>query len=779
MKDLRISKREIIYPDHKSASEITSGLLHGFYHKGTLRVNSYSFPFVGYVGSESINGEEIAICDRVNMNRAFNGDIVAVELLPQCQQTEENVNDDEDDEDDVHMVPGTVDEAKACDVSRRPFGRVVGIIKRNWRHYCGSLKPSSLSIENGGTPQAFFISKDRRIPMICIQGGNLEKLLNKRIIVEVDSWDCSSKYPCGHHVRTIGEIGEIEVETEVILIENDINSTKFSLQALACLPPYPWSLSLEELANPHREDLRHLRVFSVDQHGCKDIDDALHCSLLPNGNFDVGVHIADVTNFVHPGTPLDKEAAQRGTCVYLVDRKIDMLPKILIEGICSLQPCVERFTFSFILTLTPDANIVSTRFTKSTIKSCAALSYVEAQALMDDSRKIDPLITDLRNLNSLAKLMRQRQIDGGALTFNSTEVKFQMDTETRDPLDIEASQMIEEFMLACNFFVVKKILKHFPSCSLLRHQPTPTKEMLEPLHRMATTVGLDLDISSPKALMDSIDHVIGVDPNCKKQMKILATRCMTKVIYSWSGDMKPTEFHHFGLVAPLYTHFTSPMRRYADIIVHRLLAAALEASKLPEIFLVSSQRTEIVNNLNNRQIKAKMANRASNYLQKVIYFKKRPMDTEARIIKIKPYGFIVFVRGFDIEGFICLKSRGSKGEEWILDEAHQRLSKKGTNISYCLLQMFDKEDFYKFIADTLHHIPVRVQKKGENTQLCLKEKLDASSNLILNFIHGEVRNTKKESSKVFAIDLSIHFVEVGHEEEKEKEKKILVKCQHI
>ncbi|PKU61684.1 exosome complex exonuclease DIS3/RRP44 [Dendrobium catenatum] len=127
--------------------------------------------------------------------------------------------------------------------------------------------------------------------MICIQGGNLEKLLNKRIIVEVDSWDCSSKYPCGHHVETIGEIGEIEVENEVILIENDINSTKFSLKALACLPPYPWSLSPEELANPHREDLRHLRVFSVDRLGCKDIDDALHCSLLPNGNFEVGVRI--------------------------------------------------------------------------------------------------------------------------------------------------------------------------------------------------------------------------------------------------------------------------------------------------------------------------------------------------------------------------------------------------------------------------------------------------------------------------------------------------------
>ncbi|KAH0470676.1 hypothetical protein IEQ34_000399 [Dendrobium chrysotoxum] len=808
LNDLKLSKREVIYPEHKSASDITSGLLHGFYHKGRLRVNRYSLPFVGYVGSESI-GDEIVICDTVNMNRAFNGDIVAVELLPQCQRTEEKSLI-------VENVNGNVDEAtrnaniaKACagstpTVSSRSFGRVIGIIKRNWSFYCGSLKPSSLSIENDGTPHAFFIPKDRRIPMICIQGGHLEKLLNKRIIVAVDSWDCSSRYPCGHYVRTIGEIGEREVENEIILIENDINSRAFSVQALACLPPHPWSLSSEGLANPHREDLRYLRVFSVDRPGCKDIDDALHCSHLPNGNFEVGVHIADVTNFVHPGTPLDEEAAQRGTSVYLVDKRIDMLPKLLIEDICSLRPGVERFSFSVILTMTSDAKIISTRYTKSTIKSCAALSYVEAQARMDDSRMIDPLTTDLRNLNSLAKLMRQRRIERGALTFDSTEVKFLMDTETNDPLDIgiypirETDHMIEEFMLACNFSVAEKILKHFPSCSLLRHQPAPTKEMLEPLHRMAAAVGLDLDISSSKALMDSLDHVVGVDPDCKKLIKILATRCMTKAVYSWSGDMNPTEFHHYGLAAPLYTHFTSPMRRYTDIIVHRLLAAALEISKLPEIFLDSLRLTEMENNLNYRQINAKMANRASIYLYKVIYFKKRPMDTEARIIKIKPYGFIVFVPRFDIEGLICLTSRGSRGEEWILDEAHQRLSKKGTDISYSALQMVivkpmlvhkvDKEDFYKSIVDTLHHIPVTMQKKGvsttcsirecnvhieeklaeeqsfighsmpskefqqlsfdtqefrnnhlrfENTKLYLEEKLDASSNLILNFIHVE------------------------------------------
>ncbi|GMP89972.1 hypothetical protein CsSME_00041314 [Camellia sinensis var. sinensis] len=196
--------------------------------------------------------------------------------------------------------------------------------------------------------------------------------------------------------------------------------------------------------------------------GCKDIDDALH-----NGNFEVGVQeaallkgvsvkveppregglsnfanlstlttnlqvcdIADVTNFVHPGTPLDDEATQRGTSVYLVERQIDMLPKPLTEA------NVERLAFSVIWEMTPEAKIISTRFTKSVIKSCAALSYVEAQARMDDSHLMDPLTTDLRNMNVLAKVMRQRRIDRGALTLASAEVKFQIDTETHDPLDI-------------------------------------------------------------------------------------------------------------------------------------------------------------------------------------------------------------------------------------------------------------------------------------------------------------------------------------------------------
>uniref|UniRef100_A0A0E0K8A5 Uncharacterized protein n=1 Tax=Oryza punctata TaxID=4537 RepID=A0A0E0K8A5_ORYPU len=648
VEDLRPSKKK-----HKPMSEITAGLRCGIYHQGKIRVNRYN-PFEAYVGSESI-GDEIVIHGRSNMNRAFDGDIVAVELLPQDQWHESKsfiADDDEDEEEDVHLAPNSADDAprkanptqstaasSADSVSSRPVGRVVGIIKRNWNSYCGSLEPMPMPAGSGGVAHALFVSKDRRIPKIRIQTRQLGNLLDKRIIVAVDSWDVLSRYPSGHYV---------------VLIENDINTRPFSTQVLACLPPLPWTLSPEDLANPNRQDIRHVRVFSVDPPGCRDIDDALHCTPLPNGNFEVGVHIADVTNFVHPGTPLDEEASQRGTSVYLVGQRIDMLPKPLTEDVCSLRADVERLAFSVIWEMTPHADIISTRYTKSVIKSCAAMSYVEAQARMDDSRLVDPLTVDLRNLNSLAKIMRHRRCERGALTLASAEVKFEIDSETHDPLDIgiyqirEANQMIEEFMLAANISVAEKILKHFPLCSLLRRHPSPTKEMLEPLLRTASSVGLNLDVSSSKALAESLDNAKNDDPYFNKLIRILATRCMTQIC--------------------------------------RLLAAALEIAKLPPLFQDGPQLTGVADNLNYRHRNAQMASRASVELHTLIYFRTRPMDTEARIVKIKANGFIVFVPKFGIEGPIYLTPKGDKGGDWIVDEVHQRVTKPGTNVSYAVLQ---------------------------------------------------------------------------------------------
>ncbi|KAG6546222.1 hypothetical protein Mapa_012260 [Marchantia paleacea] len=684
--DNRPSKKKVIYPEHKLMSEITSGLHKGIYHQGKLRVNRYN-GFEATVSTESL-GQEILIHGRLDMNRGFDGDVVAVELLPEEQWQESSLGkiiedvDEDESEEPVGLVPGSADqlpELIETGPAARPRGRVIGIIKRNWRQYCGSLEPVENTSSAGGRVNALFVSADRRLPKIRIQTRQLENLSNKRIIVSVDSWERTMRYPSGHYVSTIGDIGDRATESEVILFENDINNKPFSQQVLDCLPPLPWSLPAEELQNPNRRDLRHVRVFSVDPPGCKDIDDALHCTLRPDGNYEVGVHIADVTNFVLPDTALDHEASQRGTSVYLVERRIDMLPKPLTEDICSLRADVERLSFSVISEMTPEAEIVSAEFTKSIIKSCAAMSYAEAQARMDDSRLSDPLTVDLRNMNRLAKIMRQRRIDRGALTLASPEVKFEIDSETHDPLDVgmyqirEANQMIEEFMLAANVSVAEKIFEHFSQFSMLRRHPVPSPKMLEPLLLTAAAVGVDLDISTSKALADSLDHAVGGDPYFNKLIRILATRCMTQALYFSSGDCTPPEFHHYGLASPIYTHFTSPIRRYADVIVHRLLAAAIGLIKVPAALREKTMLTSVADNLNLRHRNAQMASRASVELHTLIFFKSRPTDTEARIVRIKSNGLIVFLPKFGIEGPVYLTGKKDKKDEsdWIVNEQCQ------------------------------------------------------------------------------------------------------------
>ncbi|CAI5461475.1 unnamed protein product [Closterium sp. Yama58-4] len=554
----------------------------------------------------------------------------------------------------------------------------------------------------GALVRALFVAADRRVPRIRVETRQAGQLMGKRVLVAIDSWQPDSAFPSGHYVKTLGDIGDRETESELLLMENDIDARPFSQQVLACLPPLPWSVSPADITDPRskREDLRHVRVFSVDPIGCRDIDDALHCVPLPNGNFDVGVHIADVTNFVLPGTPLDVEASQRGTSVYLVERRIDMLPKPLTEDICSLRGGVERLAFSCIWEMTPEAEIVSVRFTKSVIKSAAALSYVEAQARMDDERMHDDLTRDLRNLNRLAKVMRQRRIDKGALTLASPEVKFEIDTETHDPLDVgmylvrEANHMIEEFMLAANVSVAEKILQHFASCSLLRRHPTPSPNMFEPLLRTAEAVGIAIDTSSSKNLADSLDRAVGPDPYFNKLIRILTTRCMTQAVYFPSGQLAPAEYHHYGLAAPIYTHFTSPIRRYADVVVHRLLAAAIGLTPLPDQTKDKTALTALTDNLNYRNRNAQMAGRASVELHTLIFFRTRPTDAEGRIVMVRSNGLIVFVPKYGIEGPVYLVPKEPpKGKaaavaaankldgyapssDWVVDEKTQTVESK-------------------------------------------------------------------------------------------------------
>lgn len=286
--------------------------------------------------------------------------------------------------------------------------------------------------------------------------------------VAIDGWERSSRYPQGHYVRTLGQIGDKEVETEVLLLEHDIPTRAFSKAVMDCLPSADWVVTPEHSVG--RRDLRHLNVMSVDPPGCKDIDDALHARKLENGNWELGVHIADVTHFVKANAPIDLEAASRGNTTYLVERRLDMLPGLLTTTLCSLQSKVDRFAFTVLWEVTPPPSmeIVRTDFCKSVIHSKRAFTYEEAQTIIDDVNATDEVAQSLRRLLAASRVLRQRRRDAGSLTLASPEVRFLLDSETHDPLDVKAyvhretNNMVEEFMLLANISVAKKVTETFP-----------------------------------------------------------------------------------------------------------------------------------------------------------------------------------------------------------------------------------------------------------------------------------------------------------------------------
>lgn len=418
-----------------------------------------------------------------------------------------------------------------------------------------------------------------------------------------------------------------------------------------------------------------------------------HRRKLPNGNIEVGVHIADVTHFVKAGTPLDEEAALRATTTYLVNRRIDMLPKALTEEICSLKGGVERLAFSAIWEMTPEGQEVSVRFTKSLIKSVAAMTYAEAQSRIDDDRLHDDVTQDLRLMNGLAKHLRRSRMEAGALELASPEVKFQIDTETHNPTDVamyqirDTNRMVEELMLLANIAVAREIERNFKACALLRRHPVPAEKMFEPLVKAAAAVGVTMDVSTSRRLAESLDRALRVeDPYFNKLVRIMATRCMTQAIYFSSGDHAEPEYHHYGLAARIYTHFTSPIRRYADVVVHRLLAAAIGLHTLPDQFKDAEWTKRVVDNLNVRHKNARLAGRASTDLFTVIYFKDSPQVADARVVRVKANGLLVFVPRYGIEGPVYLGDKKGTGPAVILDEDTQTLRAADGSFRYQIFE---------------------------------------------------------------------------------------------
>lgn len=532
---------------------------------------------------------------------------------------------------------------------------------------------------------------DKRIPKIRIKTRQASLLLGHRIVVAIDSWDRTSRYPIGHFVRSLGALETKEAETEALLLEYDVQYRPFPKAVLDCLPKegHDWRVP-QDPKHPGwigREDFRDLLVCSIDPPGCQDIDDALHARPLPNGNYEVGVHIADVTHFVKPNNPMDEEATARGTTVYLVDKRIDMLPMLLGTDLCSLKPYVERYAFSTIWEMTPDATIVSATFTKSVIKSREAFSYAQAQLRIDDTAQQDPLTNGMRTLLHLSKKLRASRMAAGALNLASPEVKIEADSETSDPIDVktkallDTNSLVEEFMLLANTSVAAKIYSAFPQTAMLRRHGAPPSTNFEDLQRqLKVRKGLSLRVDSSKALADSLDECVDpVEPFFNTLVRILATRCMLSAEYFCSGTQAYPEFRHYGLASEIYTHFTSPIRRYADVVAHRQLAAAIEYEQLDPSFHSKGKLEAVCNNINVRHRNAQFAGRASVEYYVGQALKGRVMREEGFVMKVFSNGFVVFVPRFGIEGVVRTRElvSGVGEPEAEFDEGSWVLNVKG------------------------------------------------------------------------------------------------------
>ncbi|XP_074818025.1 exosome complex exonuclease RRP44 isoform X1 [Natator depressus] len=693
-----IESGRIIFSEHLPLSKLQQGIKSGIYFQGTFRANRDNYlEATVWVHGDTEENKEIIIQGLKNLNRAVHEDLVAVELLAKdqwvapssvvLQDEGQNEDDDENEEEKENSLKSSVSKNML-----RPSGRVVGIIKRNWRPFCGMLSKSQIKEAR----RHLFTPADRRIPRIRIETRQSSALEGQRIIVAIDGWPRNSRYPNGHFVKNLGTAGDKETETEVLLLEHDVPHQAFSQAVLSFLPKMPWSITEEDMK--FREDLRYLCVCSVDPPGCTDIDDALHCRELENGNLEVGVHIADVSHFIRPGNALDQESAKRGTTVYLCEKvnalfielscfggmllltfyleetetyhylqaeqkRIDMVPELLSSNLCSLRSNVDRFAFSCIWEMNHNAEILKTRFTKSVINSKASLTYAEAQMRIDSSSMKDDITTSLRGLNKLAKILKKKRIDNGALTLSSPEVRFHIDSETHDPIDLqtkelkETNSMVEEFMLLANISVAKKIHEEFSEYALLRKHPAPPPSNYDILVKAAKSKNLEIKTDSAKALADTLDKAESPDfPYLNTLLRILATRCMMQAVYFCSG--MDNDFHHYGLASPIYTHFTSPIRRYADIIVHRLLAVAIQAdSTYPEL-TDKHKLADLCKNLNYRHKMAQYAQRASVAFHTQLFFKnKGVVNEEAYILFVRKNAIVVLIPKYGLEGTVFFEEK--------------------------------------------------------------------------------------------------------------------------
>ncbi len=449
-------------------------------------------------------------------------------------------------------------------------GEVIEILERKVKYIVGKLVVSRNF--------AFLEPLDFKVPYdIFISSSDLNGAKDNDIVkCEIIEWPKKAKNPVGKVIEIFGKQGEHEAEMHAILEQYELPYS-YPQEIIEEAEKIPDVITEDEIKS--RLDFRNKITFTIDPDDAKDFDDALSFDKLPNGNFEVGVHIADVTHYISENSKLNKEAVNRATSVYLVDRVVPMLPERLSNGICSLRPNEEKLTYSVIFEMTPQAKIKDFKIVKTIIKSNKRFTYANAQEILDKGE--GEYFNELDNLNKLAKILRKERFKHGAVNFDKTEVKFKID-EKGKPLEIifkeskETNKLIEEFMLLANRYVAEFIGKQkVPKTFVYRVHDKPDPDKLQQFKTFIKKFGYDIDLRDKNTISKSLNKVMS-DVKGKiieNLVETVAVRTMSKAVYTTEN------IGHYGLAFEYYTHFTSPIRRYPDMMVHRLLFDYMNGGK--------------------------------------------------------------------------------------------------------------------------------------------------------------------------------------------------------
>ena len=584
-------------------------------------------------------------------------------------------------EEDIYIHPSRTGKAfngdkvkiRAIKYKGKKEGEVVAIIERSKKEYVGILE------KNGSSH--FVRPDDKSMPVdFYIDRKHINGAKNgQKVRVKFLSWPSTVKSPIAAVIEVLGKPGDLQVEMHAILSEfgfpHKFSKEVLNESSLINEPNY-------DIEAKKRKDFRKVFTFTIDPEDAKDFDDALSFQQLKNGHYEIGIHIADVSHYILPGSVLDKEAYLRGNSVYLVDRVVPMLPEKLSNGLCSLRPNENKLTFSAVFEMDDNGLIHNEWFGRTVIYSDVRYTYEQAQNVIEGKK--DQNSSTILKINDIAKIIRKKRIENGALNIESQEVKFKLDEQLK-PIDVylkeskEAQQLIEEFMLIANKRVAQFLGKPAKNKKInpivFRVHDEPNEEKISDLKVILEQYEYQIVREKNKPISSSLNKIMQ-KAKAKEELHIigpLIIRAMSKAIYSTENN------GHYGLAFDYYTHFTSPIRRYADLLVHRLLQDALDNKP----FSASNSLEFQCKHISTTEKQAVEAERASTKYMQVLFLKEKIGQTfKGKITGLTEWGFYVELNENKCEGLVPMRSL--EDDHYYYDHSTQKIIGNNTSQTYFL-----------------------------------------------------------------------------------------------